>query len=266
MKVGICYRPTIHSEYIEEIIDEIDILEVMPDVMDIEESKFIKKLAKEKNISIGIHTLKSSIASPYGLSEDDVEKYFFASKYMNAVYFSDHIAFSHIENIYLSTVFPIEYTDINKKIVLRNLNKLNTYFEKIPVLVENITQYKLVNKNKSEGEFFKSISKQNDILLDITNLYVTAKSNKLDYDDYIKEFPLDKVQVLHISGVTYDHNNNAIDSHSTNINEDMLDFLARHLIHFKNLKYILVERDFNINKKEDILNDIKNLKNILHRR
>lgn len=46
----------------------------------------------------------------------------------------------------------------------------------------------------------------------------------------------------------------------------MLDFLARHLIHFKNLKYILVERDFNINKKEDILNDIKNIKNILHRR
>ena len=64
MKVGICYRPAIHSEYIEEIIEEIDILEVMPDVMDIEESKFIKKLAKEKNISIGIHTLKYSIASP----------------------------------------------------------------------------------------------------------------------------------------------------------------------------------------------------------
>lgn len=78
--------------------------------------------------------------SPYGLSEDDVEKYFFVSEYMDAVYFSEHIAFSHIENIYLSSIFPIEDTDINKKIILRNLNKLNTYFEGIPVLVENITQ------------------------------------------------------------------------------------------------------------------------------
>lgn len=144
--------------------------------------------------------------------------------------------------------------------MLRNLDKLNGYFEQIPVLVENITQYKLINKEKSEGNFFKSISERNALLLDITNLYVTAKSNNLAPNKYIKEFPLDRVQTVHISGLSYDEDNSLIDSHSEPLNQEILEFLKENISYFTNIKYLLVERDFNIETKEDILEDIENVK------
>ncbi|MDW5470298.1 multinuclear nonheme iron-dependent oxidase [Staphylococcus equorum] len=141
MKVGLCYRENIHGKWIEDIIPHIDFLELMPDTLDIDTAIKLKNICIKNNIPIGIHTLKGSLGSLEGPNFNALKNYFYTHEYFESEYFSDHVAFSHINGQYLSSVFPIDYNEDNINTLSENLKCISPYFNKI--LIENITQNKL---------------------------------------------------------------------------------------------------------------------------
>ncbi|AGT33555.1 hypothetical protein M493_16715 [Geobacillus genomosp. 3] len=44
MKIGLCYRDSIHEEFIDELIKYVDFLELMPDITGYKETKRLFKL------------------------------------------------------------------------------------------------------------------------------------------------------------------------------------------------------------------------------
>lgn len=264
MKFGICYRPNLHSKFLEDIISNIDLLEIMPEVTSVKEMKKIKKISKLHNISLGLHCLKSSLFSPEGPQLKELEKYFYIFEYLNAIYYSDHIAVSHINGKYLTTVNPIEYNQKYINVFKNNLNSLKDFFAPEDILIENITQNKLIEAEYSESQFIDKIFNQTNIscLLDITNQYVTAKRNNISFEKYIKNYPFDSVKVVHVSGFLIDEMGIYRDTHSKDLSNEILEVVSFLAPKLSNAQYILVERDFNVNCPEDIVRDLNALKSI----
>lgn len=266
MKIGLCYRDSIHEEFIDELIKYVDFLELMPDITGYKETKRLFKLCKENNVDIGIHCLRSSLGSKEGIYRPAIEQYAFYSDYVNAKYYSDHVAYSHINGIYLSKVFPIEYTVENVQIMRRNLEIISSFFSN-PILIENITQNKLSNKNVlSEGRFFKELLKDVNprikILFDVTNAYVTALNNNYSFEEYTSEYPFERIECVHVSGFERDRGGVLRDTHSNSINNEILTS-TEWILQRMNPKYILIERDFNVQSIDDVLEDIYKIRCIV---
>ncbi|EIT86024.1 hypothetical protein A374_06881 [Fictibacillus macauensis ZFHKF-1] len=263
MKIGLCYRDFIHEEWIEGIFPHIDFIEIMPDITDVKTMKKLVELSNYHKVSIGIHSLKSSLGSKEGVHTPSLNKYFFQHHYCNAEYFSDHAAFSHLQGKYLSTVFPISYSKKSVEILAKNLETVKEYFPDL-ILVENITQNQLSSDNElTEAQFFKTLmdvtSKEIKLMFDVTNAYVTSFNNNISFTDYINEYPFDDVICVHVSGFTRLKNGFLRDSHANGLDQEILDSLKL-ILKKCNPKYLLLERDFGVHSLEDTLIDIQKLK------
>ncbi|ELK21241.1 hypothetical protein, DUF692 family [Anoxybacillus flavithermus TNO-09.006] len=269
MKIGICYRDSIHEDLINEIIEYVDFIELMPDITGYKETKRLLEICKDKNIGIGIHCLRSSLGSKEGIYRSAIEQYAFYSDYVEAEYYSDHVAYSHMHGVYLSKVFPIEYDVENVLIMRRNLEIILSFFSN-QILVENITQNKLSNNDQlNEGRFFSELLKDANprikILFDVTNAYVTALNNNHSFEKYVSEYPFEKIECIHVSGFERDGKGTLRDTHSNSLNEEIL-ISTEWMLQRVNPKYILIERDFNVRSIDDVLEDIYKLRGIVHKK
>ncbi|MBG9366841.1 MULTISPECIES: DUF692 family multinuclear iron-containing protein [unclassified Streptococcus] len=263
MKIGVCYRPHIHNQFLDLLVKNVNFLEIMPEITDIKDMKHIKELSGLNNIDLGLHCLRTSIFSPEGPQEDMLDKYFYVSEFLNSKYFSDYIAYSYIDNVYLTAVQQIEYNDRSLEIFQNNLPTIAEYFPE-NFLIENITQTELTNDQYTESEFIDKVIQSTNVslMLDITNMYITCKRNNKDFKQYVESYPFDKVKVMHVSGLTIDERGVYQDTHFNNLDDEILEAVKYVKPFLTNLEYVLVERDFNVNSAEDILNDVNALKDI----
>lgn len=265
MKIGLCYRDFIHEEWIEEIIPHLDFIEVMPDITDAKALERLVNLSKQHNISMGIHTLKSSFGSKEGVHIPSLNNYYFQHHYCNAEYFSDHAAFSHIQGRYLSSVFPIPYSKKSAEVLSENLKKVREYFPDL-ILVENITQNQLnLDDELTESLFFKTLMEltpeEIKLMFDVTNAYVTAFNNNIPFGEYIKDYPFEDVICVHVSGFKRLDNGQLRDSHSNHIDKDIVE-ATKYVLKKCSPKYLLLERDFEVYSLEDTLKDIRILREL----
>ncbi|HEO8062837.1 TPA: DUF692 family protein [Streptococcus agalactiae] len=264
MKFGICYRPHLHNQYLEEILEKISILEVMPEITSVLDMKKIKEKCSKKGIDIGIHSLRTSMFSAEGPQQNMLENYFYISEFLDSKYFSDHIAISNYHNYYLNSVQAIPYSDKNIQVFKNNLNYMRDFFPK-NLYIENITQHiQLKESSMLESEFISRIVQETDVdtLFDVTNMFVTANNVGILFQDYIQDYPFERVKVLHVSGLSKNKDGHYVDIHSENICNDMLDIVRTVKDRLINLEYVLIERDFNVDTVNDIFLDLDNLKNI----
>lgn len=265
MKIGLCYRDSIHRDHIQEVSEYIDFVELMPDITNFKETRSLLNLFKEKNVDVGIHCLKSSLGSEEGFHIPSIEQYAFYNAYANSMYFSDHAAYSHIQGTYLSSVNPINFTHNSAQTLASNLNKLGEYFSE-EILVENITQNTLLKNNTlDEGQFFSEVMNLTGnnvkLMFDVTNAYVTANNNGITFNDYVCNYPFNEVSCVHVSGFEKDDTGMLHDTHSHALRDEII-CLTESIVKEVNPKYLLLERDFNVNSVTDTLEDITKLKNI----
>lgn len=264
MKIGICYRPHLHKKFLNTILDNISILEIMPEVTNVADMREITDLCLNRDIDMGLHCLRTSLFSPEGVQTQMLERYFYISEYINSKYFSDHIAISYYHQYYLTSVQPISYSPSNIEVFKNNYDTLESYFS-TSILLENITQHRLhPDSSMTESKFISTLTdeiKDIEILFDITNMYITSKNLNIEFDRYIKDFPFEKVKVMHVSGLTIKENQ-YFDTHSESLGSEILTAVDKIKDKCINLEYVLIERDFNVNSEKDILNDLEALKSL----
>lgn len=264
MKLGICYRPHLHKKFLSSILNEVSILEIMPEVTDVIDMKEIAELCFNKNIEMGLHCLRTSLFSPEGVQKQMLEKYFYISEYIHSKYFSDHIAISYYHQYYLTSVQPISYTPSNIEVFKNNYDLLKQYFSD-SILIENITQHEpKPDSSMTESNFIRSITdeiEEVEILFDVTNMYITSKNLGIEFSKYVENFPFDKIKVIHVSGLTIKEGR-YLDTHSEKLSSEILAVVDSIKDKCTNLEYVLVERDFNINSEKDVLDDLKELASI----
>ncbi|MDR2660984.1 MAG: DUF692 domain-containing protein [Lactobacillaceae bacterium] len=263
MKFGFSYRPIIHKTELSKILDIVDYVEIMPDIMTIDDLLELKNAIGEKEV--GIYSLKTSLASPEGIQQQNDRFYFLAGQYFNTKYYSDHVGVSYIDNKYLTTVMPTVFCKRNIDVVSMNLDGILTHYPSKKYLIENIVNPSHHPESiMSEGEFFTNIVQNNSkigVMLDITNAYVSAINMGIDPIKYIKDFPLEYVQTIHVAGFEY-INNKIQDTHAVSINIIILELL-KFVLDKTTPEFVMLERDFN-HDGTNLINELKMIKNFFY--
>jgi uncharacterized protein (UPF0276 family) len=116
--------------------------------------------------------------------------------------FSEHLAWSSHDDIYLNDLLPLPYTQATLARVVEHVDEVQTALGR-QMLLENPSTYIRFSESAiPEVEFLEDVSKRTGcgLLLDINNVFVSAKNHETKPLPYLDKFPLDRVKEIHLGG------------------------------------------------------------------
>jgi uncharacterized protein len=116
--------------------------------------------------------------------------------------FSEHLAWSSHQGIYFNDLLPLPYTWRTLNRVAEHIDQVQTALERT-MLLENPSSYiRLAESTMPEVEFLAELSKRTGcgLLLDVNNVFVSAKNEGSSPVSYLDSFPLDRVKEIHLGG------------------------------------------------------------------
>ncbi len=149
--------------------------------------------------------------------------------------FSEHLAWSSHQGVYFNDLLPLPYTEQTLRQVVEHIDEVQTHLRR-PMLLENPSSYvRFAESTIPETEFLAAISRQTGcgLLLDVNNVFVSAKNHGTSPLEYLDAFPLDRVMEIHLGG-HHEETDDAgetllIDAHGTPV-ADPVWALYRHVI------------------------------------
>ena len=115
---------------------------------------------------------------------------------------SDHLCWGSIDGTYSHDLLPMPYTFAAARLTAEKIRFVRDYLE-VPICVENVSSYAEFRINEmTEWEFLTEVVEQADcgILLDVNNIYVSAKNHGFDPYTYLDSIPAARVGQIHIAG------------------------------------------------------------------
>jgi uncharacterized protein (UPF0276 family) len=114
----------------------------------------------------------------------------------------------------------------------------------------------------TEWEFFNALMQRTGclMLLDINNVYVSARNHAFSASDYINQIAVDGVQQYHLAG-HLDFDTHIVDTHDQPIIDQVWQLYAQALRRFKPAS-TLIERDENIPPLAELLQEVQQARDI----
>lgn len=176
--------------------------------------------AIRRNYPVAMHGVGMSIGSTDDINWDYFKKIKRLANRINPIFISDHLSWVSIEDNYLHDLLPLPYIEEVINHVATRIQKIQEFLG-VQILIENISSYFEYNINiMPKWEFINAVAEKADcfILLDINNLYVSAKNHQFDPDQYLLNINKKRVKQFHLAGYT-DKGAYLFDTHSENIHE-----------------------------------------------
>jgi uncharacterized protein len=117
---------------------------------------------------------------------------------------SDHLCWGSVDGTFTHDLLPMPYTFAAAKRTAEKIRYVRDCLE-VPICVENVSSYAEFHVSEmTEWEFLSEVVEQADcgILLDVNNIYVSAKNHSFDPYDYVNGVPHHRVGQMHIAGHT----------------------------------------------------------------
>ena len=114
----------------------------------------------------------------------------------------------------------------------------------------------------ADPDFIKYIVNENKInfLLDISHARISSYNMKMNYNEYIRLLPLDKIIQIHLSKEIYSKNGEVYDAHEIPDNDDIKEF-KRLISKYPNIEYVTLEYYKDINELNRFLIHLKKIIN-----
>jgi uncharacterized protein len=140
---------------------------------------------------------------------------------------SEHLAWSTHETTYFNDLLPVPYTRVVLDRVVAHINQLQDTIGR-SVLLENPSTYvTFIQSAISETDFIREISQRTGcgLLLDVNNVFVSATNHGYSAEQYLADFPLERVREIHLAGHAQDVDDDdaplLIDSHDRPVSQDV---------------------------------------------
>lgn len=146
--------------------------------------------------------------------------------------FSEHLAWSTHGETFLNDLLPLPYTNETLDIVCNHVDDMQDTLRR-RVLIENPSTYLTYNvEAMSETGFLSELCRRTGcgLLLDVNNVFVSAQNNHFDPYSYLADFPLHRVEEIHLAGHA-DTNDEAgarllIDTHDRSVCSEVWEMYA----------------------------------------
>lgn len=117
---------------------------------------------------------------------------------------SDHLCWGSVDGHYSHDLLPLPHTWEAVRTTAAKIRQARDFLE-VPVIVENVSSYMEYHDSRmTEWEFLAEVAEAADcgILLDVNNVYVSARNHGFDPRAYLASVPADRVAQIHLAGHT----------------------------------------------------------------
>jgi uncharacterized protein len=124
--------------------------------------------------------------------------------------FSEPLAWSRHDTIYLNDQLPVPYTRETLSHICDHVDAVQEILG-VRMLLENPASYITFEQtDMAETDFLREVVRRTGckLLLDVTNVFVSAVNQGFDPIDYIAAFPAEHVGEIHLAGFAEDHDEN----------------------------------------------------------
>ncbi|MBI2801554.1 MAG: DUF692 family protein [Gammaproteobacteria bacterium] len=131
---------------------------------------------------------------------------------------SDHLCWTGTAGTNLHDLMPLPYDEATLRHVIERVTRVQDYLGR-QILLENVSSYLgYAHSTMTEWEFLRAIAIDADclILLDINNIFVSARNHDFDAMTYLNALPIERVRQLHLAG-HHDHGDYIVDTHDAAI-------------------------------------------------
>ncbi|MBV1876635.1 MAG: DUF692 domain-containing protein [Pseudomonadales bacterium] len=176
---------------------------------------------------------------------------------------SDHLCWTSIGNVNSHDLLPLPYSEEAINHVADRIKQVQDVLGQ-QILLENVSSYLTYNESICpEWEFISEVVSRADcyILLDINNIYVSARNHGFEPQEYINAIDTKRVRQFHLAGHT-DYGDYVIDTHDHEICDPVWDLYQLCCQRFGAIS-TLIERDDNIPAINSLLSELARARSVL---
>lgn len=274
-QVGLGWRGEL-APHILTHLDQIDIVEVILDsYLDQSKASWRSLQTLSKQVYTIYHGVGLGIASSFPLNKKKLNQFARIIDFLNPQIWSEHLAFVRAKNIEIGHLAapPRNLETIQK--CLENLELVKQVIGQLPALENIATLIDPPNSSMSEGEWTSNIiyRSESNMLLDLHNLYSNAVNFGFNPIDYLNTFPLNKVQIVHLSGGHFINEprgfkssptgQRLLDDHIHDIPKEVYNLLYELRKKVDQKLLVIIERDGSYPEFAILLDQIKQVRHIL---
>nr|WP_283106540.1 DUF692 domain-containing protein [Shewanella submarina] len=238
---------TKHFEYILQHQPDIDWFEILSENYMVAGGKpryYLQAIAEQ--YPLVMHGVSLSIGSSDPLDMDYLRALKTLANDVEPKWISDHICWTGIHGINSHDLLPLPYTMETVRHVAERISRVQDFLGR-QVLMENVSSYlSYQDSEMDEWTFVSEVAKASDslILLDINNVYVSARNHGFEPMDYLNRIDPERVQQFHLAGHS-DYGDYVIDTHDHDVPDSVWDLYRQALVRFGAVS-TMIERDANI--------------------
>ena len=212
------YGLGLRSHYYEAILAQrpaVDWFEIVSENYMVDGGKALYYLdAIGEHYPLVMHGVSLSIGGPHALDTDYLLRLKQLAERVKPAWISDHLCWSRGNAHQLHDLLPLPYTEESLQHLLPRVLQVQDVLQR-PLVLENVSSYlRTASDEFSEWEFLARLSELSgcELLLDVNNVYVSARNHGFDPWQFISALPAQRIRQIHLAGHS-DYGNYVIDTH-----------------------------------------------------
>ena len=184
---------------------------------------------------LSLHGVGLSIGGSGPLDKDHLARLkVVADRYQPAL-FSEHLAWSSHDTVYLNDLLPLPYTEETLATVCAHIDEVQDALQRQMLLENPSTYVAYAETSMSEVEFLAEVVRCTGcgLLLDVNNVFVQATNHGFSASAYLDSFPAGHVGEIHLGGHAEDSDDDGeallIDDHGREVADPVWALYARAL-------------------------------------
>ncbi|RVU32545.1 DUF692 domain-containing protein [Neptunomonas marina] len=161
-----------------------------------------------------MHGVSLSIGSTDPLNRDYLTRLKRLIQELEPAWVSDHLCWTGVNKVNSHDLLPVPYTEEALNHIVSRLDQVQEFLGH-PILMENPSSYvEFTDSSIPEWEFMAEMVRRSGckVLLDVNNVYVSARNHNYDPHAYIGAFDPESIWQIHLAGHT-DYGTYVIDTH-----------------------------------------------------
>lgn len=158
--------------------------------------------ALRERYALSVHGVGLSIGGMGGLDRAHLARLKALCERYRPESFSEHLAWSSHGEVFYNDLLPLPYTEETLARVAAHIDEVQDVLGRQMLLENPSTYVRFTGSTIPETEFLRELAAVTGcgLLLDINNVFVSAKNHGTSARDYLAAFPLEHVREIHLGG------------------------------------------------------------------
>jgi uncharacterized protein (UPF0276 family) len=200
--------------------------------------------------ALSLHGVGLSIGSTDPLNRDHLKQIVRLVHEFDPMLVSEHLSWSSVGGRFTNDLLPLPYTEEALHHMVTRVRDVQDALGR-QILIENVSSYLQFTCSRiPEWDFLTFLTEESGcgILLDVNNVYVSARNHGLDANAYLQALPRSAVKEIHLAGHTVrqiGREEIRVDTHNTHVCDAVWDLYAAAAKRFRGVP-ALIEWDADI--------------------